>query len=169
MFDATTRNGGKERQRRVHVAPSDKPKPFTCLTRDSNPQLVLRQSIRTPMECHRHTRCNLSIPHCLLSGGGRRFRTGGRKATSYVVDEISGGFGTNGSIWRLRSEVGDSLVGRITCHPTELGVTHSIIQHRACEEPISRNRVLAWRLVFDTTYDLGLTGASLVSCRESRT
>jgi hypothetical protein len=39
--------------------------------------------------------CNLSIPHCLLSGGGRRFRTGGRKATSCVVggdDEISGGF-----------------------------------------------------------------------------
>jgi hypothetical protein len=107
MFDAATRNRGKERQtgrRTAQHAQSDKLKPFACLTRDSNPQLVLRQSIQTPMKCHRHTRCNLSIPHCLLSGGGCRFRTGGRKATSYVADEISGGFGTNGSIWRLRSE-----------------------------------------------------------------
>lgn len=104
--NAKWREGTSEKGRRtVHVAPSDKPKPFACLTRDSNPQLVLRQSIRTPMECHRHTRCNLSIPHCLLSGGGRRFRTGGAgKLLPMSSMKSQGGFGTNGSIWRLRSE-----------------------------------------------------------------
>ena len=65
--------------------------------------------------------CNLSIPHCLLSGGGRRFRTGGPESYflyRWWMIKSQGGLGTDGSMEIAvgRSEI--RLVWRITCHPT---------------------------------------------------
>ena len=169
------REGTSEKGRRtVQHAQSDKQKPVACLTRDSNPRPVLRQSIQTPMKCHRHTRWNQDAIY--------RFHIAcyrvadvvfGRGPESYFLCrwwdyEISGGFGcewvhleiaVGGSEIRLCDE---SRAMRQNCFK---GVTHSIIQHHACEEPISRNKVLAWRLVFNIAYDFGLARASLVSCR----
>jgi hypothetical protein len=99
----------KEHQRRGEdcVTCIVRQKPVACLTRDSNPQLVLRQSIQTPMKCHRHTRWNQDAIYRFHIACYRVADVGGRKATSlwrWWDYEISGVLGYDGSIWRLRSE-----------------------------------------------------------------